>query len=105
MFPMIVTNAPLAISRIQDQSADLASGNLNGELVLRDVPWLVLSHPFTPTSGPGVRRFTVGADEYAEPLARGLRGKEGIVVVTATHLTSFFSELQSLWSAGKPRGS
>ena len=93
LFPMIVTTAPLAICPLASQSVDLSSGTLREDIVLNEVPWLVLNHPFTPADGPGVRDLIKSVVGYSAPETRGLLAKEGVVVITASKLQEFFKIL------------
>ncbi len=99
VFFVIVTTAPLQIAELPPGSVQLSSGEHSGELQLRDVPWLILHHPFTPSSALGSTHLRVNPSGYTDPAFRGLNGKEGILVVNAQHVAALFERLRALLTA------
>ena len=92
--PVIITTAELFVCLVQDQKADLLSGNSIGNLVLQDVPYVILNHPFTPSAQLGRKHLRVDLPDYQSLFNRGVHSQEGIFVISAENITSFFCVLR-----------
>lgn len=98
LFPLLLTNAPLSVCELEQGSVEILTGNHKGEIATRNVPYLVLLYPFTPShDSPDPRRRAEGElkDRYVEPIERGYHFKEGIMVVNSDHIDQFFDLLRA----------
>lgn len=93
LFPLVITTAQLSVCLTQDQNADLLSGNSTGDLILQEIPYVILNHAFTPSTENGREYLKVNVAGYHSPIDRGVHAKEGIVILTAKNITSFFKSL------------
>lgn len=83
---MIITNAPLQIYEAAIESIDITTGNYTGEMNIREVECLILSHPFTSPSGFRIPKLEVVRNGYVEPKIRGMQEKEGVLVINSKYL-------------------
>lgn len=95
-FSMVITSAPLAFNELSTQMIDSATGRHIGNMALREVPFVVLRYPFTPSQlAPSRRHLEMMTDQYMTPKERGFLGKEGIIVLNVQHIEKFFDLLKS----------
>jgi hypothetical protein len=94
IFPLLITNSTLLSCKLDSKLIDISSGNLRGDLALNPSPYLILSHPMPHIEQFGAKHLKVQSDEYIKPERRGNLEKEGIMVVHAESLASFFTILQ-----------
>lgn len=94
VFLLVVTTAPLQVAELPGESLDLENGLYLGDLILKDVPWLILHYPFTPTASFGTSHLQVNIPGYSDPVQRGLHSKEGVMIVNAQHIERFLQLLK-----------
>lgn len=102
VFLLIVTTAPLQIATLPPGSVDLPTGDHLGELSVREVPWLILHQPFTPSSTHRSEYLQVDMEGYMDPMLRGMNAKEGIMILNAQHVTAFFEQLRQKSAQARP---
>jgi hypothetical protein len=90
-FLLVVTSAPLSVCPLENQVVDPLTGRHIGPLVLTEKKWVLLRYPFTPASQAGAHSFYVNEAGYADPATRGLRAKEGVIILNVAHISDFFS--------------
>lgn len=96
IFPLLITTAPLYICEFSLEAIDILTGNHQGEIKTKEVPWLILKHPFTPSSVYGdTQRYSFFGGGYVTPSARGYNYKEGIMVINSGTLPKFFELISS----------
>jgi len=93
--PLIITNAPLFVCDLKTQSVDISTGNHIGDMEIRSVPWLILSHPFTPSQVQNAEYFEVIRSEYQPPQIRFSQAKVGIAVINAKYIGDFLEQVVS----------
>lgn len=93
VFPLVITNAELFVCLTQNQNADLLNGNSIGDLILEKIPSVILNHAFTPSTQNGREFLKLNVSGYHSPIDRGIHAKEGIVILAAESITSFFKSL------------
>ena len=93
IFPLVITTAQLFVCLTQDQNANLLSGDSAGDLLLQQIPCVILNQAFTPSSENGREYLKIDLAGYHSPIDRGNHAKEGIVILTAEAITNFFKSL------------
>jgi hypothetical protein len=93
VFPLLITTAPIYICELSQGAVDVLSGNHKGEIIPKDVQWLILCHPFTPIESLGAQHLKVDLTGYISPKERGIHSKEGVFVINSSYLPQFFKQL------------
>lgn len=90
IFPLLITTAPLYICEFSLEAIDIITGNHEGEIKTKPVDWLILKHPFTPSSDVDDSKRLFFGGGYVSPRARAYNYKEGIMVINSEVLPKFF---------------
>ena len=90
-FPLIITNATLYGCNNDYGDVNLETGNLESELQLEEIQWLLLRHPYADITSGNFRDFRTQEDKCMTPEDSTIFYKEPVFVLNSKYLEQFFT--------------